>query len=83
MGGAMGGAMRAAAGSSPQMEVPTSNNPLTEIIESVIEPQSWEASGGAGAIRSFNGLLIVRQSDRVHAQIEDLLAEMRSIYGIQ
>jgi type II secretory pathway component GspD/PulD (secretin) len=69
--------------SAQQMERPTSDNPLTEIIESVIEPQSWEVSGGPGAIRWFNGLLIVRQSDAVHAQIEDLLAEIQSAYATQ
>jgi len=81
-----GGGMRSggfSGSSSPQVEVPASVEPLTEIIQSVVEPQSWEMNGGPGAVRSFNGLLIVRQSDRVHAQIEDLLAEMQSIYGNQ
>jgi hypothetical protein len=76
MGGMRGG------GSSQQMELPVSENPLVEIVASMIEPQSWEVSGGPGAIRSFNGLLIVRQSDRIHSQIEDLLNEMRSAYAV-
>jgi hypothetical protein len=67
--GGMGG-MRAAATTHPS---DTELQKLAEVIESVIEPASWQDSGGEGVIRAVNGVLVVRQTDEVHRQIRRLL----------
>ena len=49
---------------------------LVKAIAAVIEPESWDISGGGGSIRAFDNRLLVRQTRPVHRQIEQLLREM-------
>lgn len=50
---------------------------LEEALEA-IEPESWQMGGtGDGTIATFPGVLIVRQSPRVHDKIAELLRQLR------
>jgi thioredoxin 1 len=52
---------------------------LETLIRTATEPKSWEESGGAGLIRHNEKTLslVIRQTMPVHAQIRDLLQELR------
>ncbi len=52
---------------------------LVELIETVIAPNSWEASGGPGSIYYWPNLrvIVVRQTDEVHGQTGDVLEQLR------
>jgi hypothetical protein len=47
---------------------------LQLVIEDSIEPESWDALGGRGTIRSYNRTLVVRNSIEVHEQIAGFFA---------
>jgi hypothetical protein len=49
---------------------------LAKIIPQVVEPESWKEAGGKGTIQSLQGRMIVRQTNRVHAQIAKFLREL-------
>jgi hypothetical protein len=59
---------------------------LSHIIESSIEPESWEGAGGLGSIHSLPadakgiGTLVVKQTGRVHAQIKQLIEDIEMPY---
>ncbi len=42
---------------------------LTRLITTTIAPQSWDVNGGTGSLSIFEGMLIVRNSADVHAQL--------------
>ncbi len=42
---------------------------LISVIENTIEPESWQANGGRGSVRAYNGFLIIRNTPLVHQQI--------------
>jgi type 1 glutamine amidotransferase len=50
-----------------------------ELIEQVVSPHTWARNGGRGQIWYWapGQALIVRQTDEVHRQIEDLLQQLR------
>ena len=50
---------------------------LVDMIRNVIEPDSWRANGGVEYIQVYQGSLVVRQSDSVHAELTRLLAALR------
>jgi hypothetical protein len=54
-------------------------DPLMGVITECIEPNSWTESGrGEGEIsRLLPGMYVIRQTKRIHRQIEQLLAEIR------
>ena len=58
---------------------------LIELINSTVEPESWEEVGGPGAISpiQFQGtdVICIRQTDEVHDEIAKLLARMREMAG--
>jgi thiol-disulfide isomerase/thioredoxin len=56
-------------------------DPLLHLIVSLIEPESWEETGGRGRIRPIDitQSLIVRQTLVVHAQIRIGLDELRKL----
>jgi len=60
---------------------------IQTIIMSVIEPNSWPMMGGDGdAFMSFHYAtqsLAIRQTEEVHAQIEDLLSQIRKMLDLQ
>lgn len=47
------------------------------LIQTAVEPTSWEVRGGEGTIVHYGPILVIRQSPRVHDRIEDLLHEAR------
>jgi len=58
---------------------------LIQLIESTISPNSWSSVGGAGTIEEFqpNLSLVVNQTQNVHDQIADLLAQLRRLNDLQ
>ncbi len=53
---------------------------LLDLIENTIRPSSWESRGGRGTMRYFSPrqLLVVRQTDEVHEQIDAALDRLRT-----
>ena len=58
---------------------------LIELIQTTVEPDSWEELGGEGAIDGFQGnlSLVVSQTQDVHEQIADLLEQLRRLQDLQ
>ncbi|MBW3598591.1 MAG: M56 family metallopeptidase [Planctomycetes bacterium] len=58
---------------------------LIKAITSTIEPNSWEESGGKGAIHQHAGnlSLVIIQTEKVHRQIAELLEQMRRLQDVQ
>lgn len=54
----------------------TSSIPV--VVAAMIEPDSWELNGGNGNITQYNGLMVVKNSQAVHAKIRRLLEMMRA-----
>ena len=56
---------------------------IFQIIQTVIEPESWQSFGGDGvgelAIHWATKSLAIRQTERIHAQIENLLDQIRKL----
>ncbi len=50
---------------------------LTFLIENTVNPESWESTEGFGTQRILNGVLIVNQTEIVHAKIGKLLENLR------
>jgi hypothetical protein len=50
---------------------------LSAAIKATVEPESWDGSGGIGALARFDGTLIVSQSSRAHSQIVAVLTGLR------
>ncbi|MCH7873299.1 MAG: hypothetical protein IID33_16510 [Planctomycetes bacterium] len=50
---------------------------LVDMIRNAIAPDSWQANGGTEYIQVYQGSLVVRQSDSVHAELARLLAALR------
>lgn len=60
-------------------------DPLMELIERTIAPDSWEDLGGTGRMQEFesNLSLVIYQSQEVHEQIQDLLDQLRRLQDLQ
>ncbi|MGQ0633891.1 MAG: permease prefix domain 1-containing protein [Planctomycetaceae bacterium] len=56
---------------------PTSS--LATVISQTIEDDSWNEVGGQGSIIGYNGLLIVRQTQKVQGDIVDFLKLLRKV----
>jgi hypothetical protein len=53
---------------------------LVELIPRVIYPMSWEDLGGTGNIRTLpDGILVISQTRRVHAEVQHLLQTIRML----
>ena len=50
---------------------------LMGLLMDSVESDSWAEVGGEGSVSEFNGLLVVKQSARVHEKIADLLEMLR------
>lgn len=48
------------------------------LIEDTISPNSWEQQGGEGSLHIVDNLLVIRQSQRNHREIAQLLAKLDS-----
>ncbi len=59
--------------------------PLIDLIQSTVSPETWDAVGGSGAIRPFdtNLSLVVSQTQAVHDEIADLLDQLRRLQDLQ
>lgn len=51
---------------------------LAKSLPDLIEPKSWEKSGGPGVVRAVTGVLLVKQTSAVHSQIRRVLREFPS-----
>src|SRR5690606_14435758 len=60
-------------------------NALTSLITQVVEPGSWEEVQGPGTLRAHEGTLslVIRQTQKVHQEIEDLLDQLRRLQDLQ
>jgi hypothetical protein len=56
---------------------------LVETIRCAIAPSSWGDGNNSDAIRAYEGTLVVRSSQDVHAEIADLLAKLRAARDAQ
>lgn len=75
-----GPGMEGASGMQPGMpgRHPASmQNPLIDVIEATVQPESWVNQGGSGSLQLFNGLLIVKNTQEAHREIEQLLSMLR------
>jgi hypothetical protein len=54
---------------------------LSLLLQSVIRPDSWEMQGGPGRVTAHAGTfsLVVRQTPEVHAEIGELLSQLRRL----
>lgn len=50
---------------------------LIDLLTTIVAPTTWDDAGGAGSTRGFGGVLVISQTEDVHAQIESLLEELR------
>jgi general secretion pathway protein D len=59
--------------------------PLIDLIQSTVAQETWDATGGPGAIRPFetNLSLVVSQTQEVHDKIADLLEQLRRLQDLQ
>ncbi len=58
---------------------------LIELIENTVQPDSWQMMGGPGQIAPFEGnmSLVISQTQAVHEEIVDLLAQLRRLQDLQ
>jgi hypothetical protein len=74
-------------GGSEHPRAPVSENPqavlLMSIVGRTIQPETWHQVGGPGDISEYGGLLIVKNTPKVHEEIEELLAMLRDADGKQ
>jgi len=59
--------------------------PLIELIQGTVAPETWDILGGQGAIRPFetNLSLVISQTQEVHDEIADLLEQLRRLQDLQ
>ena len=58
---------------------------ITDLIVATVEPDSWDEVGGPGSVRSFETTLslVIRQTQKVHEEIADLLEQLRRLQDLQ
>ncbi|HXT60959.1 MAG TPA: hypothetical protein VN699_20130, partial [Pirellulales bacterium] len=93
MTSASGSAMSAAAAAQPSGLGPgglggggtADFQSLIELITSTIAPTTWDEVGGPGAIQEYrnNLSLVISQTQEVHEEIADLLAQLRRLQDLQ
>jgi general secretion pathway protein D len=59
--------------------------PLIDLIQSTVAADTWDTTGGPGAIRPFetNLSLVISTTQEVHDQIADLLEQLRRLQDLQ
>jgi hypothetical protein len=76
------GAKRSAGGSAGPGSLGGGTEPdydsLIDLITSTIMPTTWDSVGGPGSIMPANGTLVISQTQAVHEEIENLLANLRA-----
>ena len=60
-------------------------NSLTELLTSTIAPDSWDSVGGQASVRHYETTLslVIRQTQKVHEEIADLLDQLRRLQDLQ
>ena len=53
------------------------NDALYETIEGMVAPLTWDDVGGTGALEFCGNVMVVTQTDDVHASVERLLGDLR------
>ncbi|MCA9067397.1 MAG: hypothetical protein KDA84_00640, partial [Planctomycetaceae bacterium] len=58
---------------------------LSDLIVTTIEPDTWAEVGGSGSVRSYETTLslVIRQTQKVHEEIRDLLEQLRRLQDLQ
>jgi type II secretory pathway component GspD/PulD (secretin) len=58
---------------------------IKHLIVATIEPESWDETGGPGSLHSFESTLslVIRQTQKVHDEIRDLLQQLRRLQDLQ
>jgi type II secretory pathway component GspD/PulD (secretin) len=58
---------------------------LSQLITNTIEPDSWDEVGGSGSVQPFPTTLslVIRQTQKVHEEIVDLLDQLRRLQDLQ
>ena len=58
---------------------------LQQLITSTVSPNSWEEYGGDGTMENQSSTfsLVIRQTQEVHREIEDLLSQLRRLQDLQ
>ncbi len=72
-------------GSTPDQPLKGQLDAIIQFITTTIEPNGWTEFGGRGSIRACDSAvgLAVRQTERVHAEIADLLQQLRNFQDHQ
>ena len=60
---------------------PPSLDELMEIIQIVVDPESWDADGVG--LEEYNGSMVITQTPEIHEKVESLLAQLRRQRGVQ
>ncbi len=76
-GGGMGGGM-VAAQEFPQTMTQTA---LSELITMHVEPNEWVQLGGEGSLSIVGSMMIISQTDAVHAEVDQFLSLLRKSMG--
>ncbi|MBN1591382.1 MAG: hypothetical protein JW888_17855 [Pirellulales bacterium] len=60
-------------------------DPLIELITQTVKPETWQDFGGEGTIQPYenNLTLVIKQTEEVHAQIVDVLEQLRRLQDLQ
>ena len=58
---------------------------ISELITTVVEPDSWQEVGGQGTLRPNEKTLslVIRQTQEVHREVSDLIDQLRRLQDIQ
>ena len=64
-----------------KISAPKQLTEIRDLIQKTISPESWEEQGGQGTIKSLEDprTLVIRQTASTHAEIEDLLQQVRRL----
>jgi hypothetical protein len=56
---------------------------LMDIIETNVDPVTWDSVGGPGSISEYNGLVVVTQTAQTHKKVERVLDMLREAAGLE
>ena len=51
----------------------SSGTTITSLIEGLVAPDTWESGGGPGSITELGNTLLIRQTEKVHSEVEEFL----------
>ncbi|MEZ5942150.1 MAG: hypothetical protein R3C18_12225 [Planctomycetaceae bacterium] len=76
-------------GQAPSLEGPAPSTAqfqaLSDLITTTVAPSSWSETGGQGTINRHDSTLslVIRQTQKVHQEIADLLDQLRRLQDVQ